>query len=476
MANYKNVALYLRKSRDEEHESKEITLERHEKQLVEYCNRNNLVISHIYREVVSGETIENRPEMQKLLDEIIAGTYDGVVCMEIERLSRGNQLDQLEILETFKASGAIIYTLNKIYDLSKEEIDEEYFEFALFMSRREYKVIKRRLTRGRMQATKDGYYIGSILPYGFDKVKQGRGFVLVPNDKEAEIVKLIFDKCADGVGKTEIARYLNDKGLTPRYAPQWSTNMIYQTVKNKVYIGLIKSKKLNTWVAGKHAPIIDLDLFEKVNETLGNQPRAKQDTKLKNPLATLVNCSYCGHKMLRKVNSCGVAYLSCDRLGCKTKSTKLELVENQILKELKEALDGFNYFLDNSADLLKEKRLSKEKELHLLNNELSKKETMLEKACELLESGVYSIDLFKKRTASIENDIREINKRIVELENTEITDDLKISSAIPILEKVLDKYETLDVKSKNLLLKSIIDNIVYKKLDDDFKLDITLKV
>ena len=476
MSKIKKVALYLRKSRDEENESKEITLERHEKQLVEYCNRNNLVIAHIYREVVSGETIENRPEMQRLLDEIVAGTYDGVVCMEIERLSRGNQLDQLEILETFKASGAIIYTLNKIYDLSKEEIDEEYFEFALFMSRREYKVIKRRLTRGRVQATKDGYYIGSVLPYGFNKEKQGRGFVLVPNENEAEIVKLIFDKYASGVGTTTIAHYLNKKGIKPRIASEWSTSMVYLILKNKIYVGYIQSKKLNTWVEGKHAPIIDIDLFEKVNSNLGNTPKTKQEKTLKNPLATLVTCSCCGRVMTRKVNSRNTAFLACFSLECPTKSTKLELVEDQILTELKDALNGFNYFLDNSADMLKEKRLSKDKELQLLNTELRKKESMLEKSCELLESGVYSIDLFKKRTATIENDIREINSRITELENTEITDDIKISNAIPILEKVLDKYNTLDVESKNKLLKSIIDHIVYEKTDKDFKLDITLKV
>jgi len=111
------VAIYLRKSRDEDNEAKEETLARHEKMLNDYCKRNKLNVVAIYKEVVSGESIANRPEMQRLLEDVNLGLYTGVVCVEIERLSRGNQIDQCEILEVFKKSNTKIYTLQKIYDL-----------------------------------------------------------------------------------------------------------------------------------------------------------------------------------------------------------------------------------------------------------------------------------------------------------------------------------------------------------------------
>ena len=80
---------------------------------------------------------------------------------------RGNQIDQAEILEIFKKSATKIYTLNKVYDLSSDnDFDEDFFEFGLFMSRREYKIIKRRLQRGKKQALKEGYYTHSNPPYG----------------------------------------------------------------------------------------------------------------------------------------------------------------------------------------------------------------------------------------------------------------------------------------------------------------------
>lgn len=145
-----NVAIYLRKSREEEIETREETLARHERILNDYCVANKLNIAKTYKEVVSGESIEKRPRMKELLNDVENGLYDGVVVVELERLSRGNQIDQAEILEIFKKSKTKIYTLNKVYDLSSEnEFDEEFFEFGLFMSRREYKIIKRRLQRGK---------------------------------------------------------------------------------------------------------------------------------------------------------------------------------------------------------------------------------------------------------------------------------------------------------------------------------------
>lgn len=256
------VALYLRKSR-EETETTEETLARHERMLLEYCSRNNLIIDKIYKEVVSGESVANRPEMQKLLEDVYSGSYDGVVVIEIERLSRGNQIDQAEILEIFKKSDTKIYTLNKVYDLSKEEFDEEFLEFGLFMSRREYKIICRRLLRGRLQAQKEGYYIGSILPYGFSKVKKEKGWVLVPS-QDATIVELIFTKYLDGMGITDICKYLNNAGIKPLRADTWSEYLVRAILKNKTYIGYLYSKKNKCWIKGKHEPIIDINLFNQV--------------------------------------------------------------------------------------------------------------------------------------------------------------------------------------------------------------------
>ena len=149
---YGEYAIYLRKSRadmEAELKGEGETLARHEHILLDLANSKNLKIGKIYREIVSGETIEARPEMKKLLADVKMGKWKGVLVVEVERLARGETMDQGIVAQAFKISETKIITPMKIYD-PNNEFDEEYFEFGLFMSRREYKVINRRLQRGRL--------------------------------------------------------------------------------------------------------------------------------------------------------------------------------------------------------------------------------------------------------------------------------------------------------------------------------------
>jgi len=146
-----SYCIYLRKSRaDAEAEARGEgeTLKRHEESLLALAKKTSLPITKIYKEIVSGETISARPQMQELLRDVESGVWEGVLVMEIERLARGNTLDQGIVAQAFRISGTKIITPLKTYD-PDNEFDEEYFEFGLFMSRREYKTINRRIQRGR---------------------------------------------------------------------------------------------------------------------------------------------------------------------------------------------------------------------------------------------------------------------------------------------------------------------------------------
>ena len=189
--------IYLRKSRkDEEAEQRGEgeTLARHERILLDYAKRLHLNVTEIYREIVSGETIATRPMMQRLLSEVEQGMWTAVLVMEVERLARGDTIDQGIVAQTFKYSETKIITPMKTYD-PNDEYDEEYFEFGLFMSRREYKTINRRLQQGRAASAQEGRYVTSIPPYGYvrKKIEHDRGYTLEPYPEQAEIVKMIFD-------------------------------------------------------------------------------------------------------------------------------------------------------------------------------------------------------------------------------------------------------------------------------------------
>lgn len=459
----KNVLIYLRKSRDEENESKEETLARHERMLLDYCSRYDLSIEKIYKEVVSGESIAARPEVQKLLDDVATGQYEGVVVVELERLSRGNQIDQAEILEIFKKSGTKIYTLNKTYDFSSDDdLDEEFFEFGLFMSRREYKIIKRRLMRGRKQAQREGYYTGSVVPFGFTKENDGRGFVLKP-DSSADIVREMFDFFVNqNKGLAYIRNFLNASGVKPLKADAWTWTRVRQILTNRNYIGEIRCE--GDWLDGKHQPLIDIDTFNAAQEKLKRkETRTKESYTLKNPFATIARCSVCG-SVLKLSTSRGRVSICCSRSFCSNISMLFEDFELLVIAALQDELEGYKLELQDipTSTEIKRKAIEKEKQIYL--SEIEKKQAMLDKASEMLEMGVYSVEKYLQRENILREEINAVQANLDALSDTSELDEIeKLENAVPIIEKALNEYWDLTPQAKNDILKSFVEKIVYNK-------------
>ncbi len=515
--------LYLRKSRadlEAEAHGEGETLARHEKTLLELAEWQKLDITQIYREIVSGETIASRPIMQQLLSDVEENMWDGVLVMEVERLARGDTIDQGIVAQTFKFSGTKIITPLKTYDPSNE-YDEEYFEFGLFMSRREYKTINRRLQRGRIASVKEGKYVGNKAPYGYvrKKLEKEKGYTLVPDPNAAAIVKIIFllyaygeqnaDETVEETGASKIVRKLNDMKLPPTNGNIWSVATIQEMLRNPVYIGKIrwnarplKKRMVNGqivkerprenpdhWILadGLHEPLVDLKTWNAVQQKLNENSShpCPKDMALANPLAGLVICGKCGRRMVRRpyTNRDYPDTIMCPAASCDNISSALESVERKILQALQEWLTQYrlNYETMENTGPAKQADL-KEKALRNTQCELKKLENQRDHIYELLEQKTYSTAVFLDRIKNTNDKIEETQKSITLLER-----EMKpFSNAeqgqkaiIPRLEKVLAQYHNAKTPAeKNELLKSVINKIVYTKTvngrwhnkPDDFEL------
>ena len=463
-------AIYLRKSRKDDEVISGDTLSRHEKTLMDLADRMGIVIHEhdIYREIVSGESIEARPQMQRLLKAVEMRTYTAVLCIELERLSRGNGADQARILKAFQFSNTKIITLNKTYDLaSDDEFDEEFFEFGLFMSRREYKTIKRRLLRGRLQSQQEGYFTGSTLPFGYGKMKnpEGKGYILIPNE-QTPILQMIFSRYASGDLLADIVQDLNTAGIqTARTLnAKWTTNRVRDMLRNRVYIGEINVNKY-----AKNRRMED----GRIIETKRRNPDMKTVPGKHEPSAE------CGKMMARRTythKGVSIPIIVCQSNRCITRQSNLEMVENMVIEALKKELERQQTIL---ASYNTEKQdNSDDKTLEFLQAEIAKKDKMMERVDELYELGDYSRSKYLERSQKLQAQKADLMKQLEEVEKRISERDNNRKNAVPILTKVLDEYPTLDVKGKNDLLKMIIETITYRKHESgsDIEPELTFKL
>lgn len=495
---------YLRKSRvdiEAEARGEGETLNRHANILTALANKRGLEIGAVYKEVVSGETIAARPVMQRLLSEVEQGLWEGVLVVEVERLARGDTIDQGIVAQTFKYSNTKIITPVKDYD-PNNEFDEEYFEFGLFMSRREYKTINRRLQQGRLSAVKEGRYIGNTSPYGYEKFKTDKGeHTLKINEAEVELVRMVFNLYTHGelkpdgtierIGVSKIVNRLNNSEFKPRNGRDWSVATIRNMLTNPVYIGKVRWNNRKTVkkmvngevkvgrprakegqaivVDGLHPAIIDDETFELAQYYMKQNPAKPvgQNRQMTNPLSGLVVCDMCGHKMVRRPYPDREPALICTNTNCRNVSSDLSSVEAKILKSLEGWLGEYRLKWKAENDVKAVPMANNEKALSKLKAEHTKLKKQLDNAYDLVEQGIYTPEVFIERSTAIKAKIQaneaEQSNLIADIKEAETRTQAK-KDIIPKVEKLLEVYNELPTaEDKNVLLREVIEKVVYRK-------------
>lgn len=490
-------AIYLRKSRDEDEQDRytgEDTLARHRKTLVELAARLSLPVGEIYEEVVSGDTIASRPEMQRLLADVRAGRWAGVLVTETPRLARGDTIDQGVVSATFKYAKCRIVTPAKIYDPALQT-DEQQIDMQLFFSRWELHAITARMQAGRKRSAQDGRYMGSCDVFGYKRVRlEGqKGFTVEIKPAEAEIVKLIFAWYVYGdngapLGCTEIARRVNAMGVKTSGGSPWLDTSIRRLLKNELYVGCVcwqrrmqekymdgaRVKKRNVQnpenhtYPGLHQPIVDRELFDAAARKLTSRITAPLNVgrDLTNPLSGLIVCAVCG-KYLRRTVSASGGEKSIVRCGtdCKTSGIYIAVLESLILS----ALAGYAAAPD-PAESPAAQPPSDDTDARMIaiaEREIERLTSQMSRACEFYETGEYTKELFLRRQHEITAAITKAQAQLDQIKNkqpTQKTDEEILRALSPKIKTVLQAYAAAKTPAeKNALLKSILAHITYHK-------------
>lgn len=502
--NSDKYAIYLRKSRaDIEAEAlgEGETLARHRKILEDLAQKYGIEQSQItvYQEIVSGESIESRPQMQMLLNDLYQRKYVGVLVVEIERLARGNTKDQGEVSDAFQYSGTKIITPSKVYD-PRNEFDQEYFEFGLFMSRREFKTITRRMQAGKASSVSEGNYIGSRIPYGYTvERKSKKDRILVPEPKEADVVRMIFNMWTEeNKNISQIVQTLTMMHIPTRMnKAEWGKTSVCRILQNATYIGKVvwnQKKTIKVYdnesekvikkrmpsekqvYEGKHQAIISEEQFNEAQKRFGQNMPIKSDSVPMNPLAGLIICPRCGkHFMVAKWHGkeqTTIKFRHAQSNVCSCQRIPVQDVMDSLCEALKKYIDDFE--ISMSTDYKAEKE-AMQNNIDMLNAEVRKMESKKEKIFQFLEDGLYTKEEFLQRKKANDDGIEMIKRRISELKEKllfmpDYTD--KIATLHEAIDRINGKE---DVKTINLFLKTFIDKVELSVENDEPVLDVYLK-
>jgi hypothetical protein len=482
---YRRWLIYLRKSRqDDPAQTVEEVLSKHETMLQEYAEREfggRIPEENIYREVVSGESIDDRVEIKKVLARIEESDIEGVLVVEPSRLSRGDLGDCDRIVKAFRFSDTLVGTLMMTYNL-KNKMERKFFQDELLRGNEHLEYTKEILFRGRVAAVKRGCYIGHTPPYGYDRAMKGDDHTLKPNPDEAPIVKLMFEWYADeGLTPFKIARRLDGMNVKAPKGEKWSESSIRDMLRNKHYIGkviyrrqcdeqvmengVVVKKRVSTPLdevieaKGKHDAIIDMELWDRARAR-GSADRTREKFELTNPLATLFLCSNCGRTMrVRKYKNAENRF-TCPCTPACFKSVRVWEV-NEAVEHVLEYVELPKLQLkvannDGDARKIQERRLVK------LEKEMEEYLEQEDKQYDLLETGTYTQEVFDRRNGKLREKINKCQDEINKVKRT-LPKNINYAEHVVSLEKAIAAFKNPDMTpgEKNKILKSIISKIEY---------------
>lgn len=495
---------YGRKSRmDDPLLSVEETLQKHSEIVDEYAQKylgGSIPEENRYMEVGSGESLKDRPEITRLLKAIENPAIKAIIVVDVQRLSRGDLEDAGKLIRLLRYTNTYVITPHKIYDL-RDEYDRDAFERELKRGNEYLEYFKKIQARGRLASVKAGNYVGSVAPYGFDRIEKydeiakKNYFTLIERKDQADIVRMIFNwYCNDDIGVTAICRRLEELGAkTKTGCKTWKPSIIFGILENVHYIGCVRwnwrktvkiienqeikklrpKAKVDEYLIfeGKHDGIISEEVFNKARIIKGNRHRTKGNLSLKNPFSGIMYCKTCGSKIgYNTYKRNGVEYappkLVCNnQVHCKTGSVDYNEVLDYMCNVLRDCIADFEVRIDNEQDDSAKLHKNLVERLTKQLKEVEQKEIdQWEAQYDPDPNKRLPQHIFEKLNKKVLAEKEEINKALSKAKDSvpkhiDYREELvKTTDALMALED-----SDLDAKIANQYLKSIIERIEYER-------------
>ena len=314
----KRVCAYIRVSSDKEAQLD--SLENQEAYFIrKYAQETGCEFVGIYSDVGISGTSENRPAFQEMLNACMCGEIDLIHTKSISRFAR-NTVTVLEVSRQLKSLGIGIYFEEQDINTMSAEGELMLTVLASFAQEESYNISENQKWAIQKKFARGDVMINTNRFLGYDKDKDGN---LIINEKEAEIVRMIFRMYLGGDGTFRIAKKLNELGIPTVTGKQWHETTIRGMLKNEKYKGdcLLQKyyvpkvggatvandgKVKSYYITGNHEAIIPKEEWDAVQRLRKERAEernidTKNTQKFKNryPLSGKLICHYCGKNLRR---------------------------------------------------------------------------------------------------------------------------------------------------------------------------------
>ena len=488
------AAIYARYSSDNQREE---SIEAQIRAIKEYAEKNDMVIVKTYTDEAKSATTDNRPQFLQMIKDSELNAFNAIIVHKLDRFSR-DRYDSAHYKRILQKNNVRLISVLEHLDDSPEAVILE----SVLEGINEYysKNLSREVMKGMKETAYQSKHNGGIPPLGYD-IAEDKTYVI--NEKEAVIVRKIFDMYSIGYGYVDIIRELNKSGHKTKLGNPFSKNSLCDLLQNPKYKGTYIFNRRASKLSGKRnnhrykdkdqiimkpnalPAIIDESLFDKVQEKLKSKRRGpKIGGKNFYLLTGYIFCGECGSSYVGNSYRGGRSgkkypiYACTKRVStttCKNKAVRQSVIEEFVIKELLQNVFSMDAIKEISQKVLEyAANHNSDTELAEAKDRLIDVNNRIEKLVDAVIEGILDKDIVKSKMNKLKEEKSLIESRMEELQiqNYDWLDAEKVTKYIlKFKENLLSNDNTL----KRKVVETFVDNIkIYPdRIDLNFKICMT---